>query len=575
MLADKVRAATSGGPNLASWSRRTPVAVTTSDIYSAVWDGTQFVAVGGSGAVVTSANGTSWTAQTSGVTIGLNGITKGGTLSLYVAVGSSGGGGGAATSPDGITWTDRSASAGSNILRSVAAAPSIVIAVGFSGAIMASTNGTGWGADTSNTTETLNSVIWSGTIFVAVGSGGTIRTRTTGNSNWAIRTSGTTGTLNGVAFSGSEYVVTRSGGFLRSTDATTWSLITFSGAWDDIVWDGTQFIARTSSNEVATSPDGTTWTGGKEIPTSQQVNFLISGNSKVLALGSLGLILETSDLINWSISSNGQNIIGQTAAYSTQLEKFVAVGIGGLLVTSDDGLTWKTARAKVSTNVALYGITWSGTQFVAVGGAGAQSNISTSPDGITWTERYASAAVSGPLQSVTWTGAQFVAVGGGANAISSDGITWTVTAGISFNAIVWVPSLSLYVAGGTATNQNLATSTNGTSWTIRIATGFSVQSIAWNGSILVAVGLGGAIRTSTNGTTWTTRTSGTAQNLYGVTWTSSGFVVVGAAGTIRTSLDGITWTGRTSGTGVILRGTTASAERAIAAGAEGTILSTT
>src|SRR3982750_2846451 len=46
------------------------------DLYSIVWTGSQFVAVGGGGAILTSAEGASWTARTSGTTYPLTSVIR-------------------------------------------------------------------------------------------------------------------------------------------------------------------------------------------------------------------------------------------------------------------------------------------------------------------------------------------------------------------------------------------------------------------------------------------------------------------------------------------------------------------
>ncbi len=77
------------------------------------------------------------------------------------------------------------------------------------------------------------------------------------------------------------------------------------------------------------------------------------------------------------------------------------------------GRTWH-AQDSVTSQI-LYGVAWSGSQFVAVGGGG---TILTSPDGrASWTaqhpgtERY--------LYGVAWSGSQFVAVGEGGTILTS------------------------------------------------------------------------------------------------------------------------------------------------------------
>jgi hypothetical protein len=61
---------------------------------------------------------------------------------------------------------------------------------------------------------------------------------------------------------------------------------------------------------------------------------------------------------------------------------FVAVGDGGAILTSPDGVTW-TPRTSGTSNT-LFGVTYGNGLFVAVGDGGA---ILTSPDGVNWTPR--------------------------------------------------------------------------------------------------------------------------------------------------------------------------------------------
>jgi photosystem II stability/assembly factor-like uncharacterized protein len=72
------------------------------------------------------------------------------------------------------------------------------------------------------------------------------------------------------------------------------------------------------------------------------------------------------------------------------------------------GQQWTTQRS--TSSQTLFGITWSGSQFVAVGQAGA---ILTSRDGRTWIvqQQYSSSQSSAALSSIVWSGSQFVVVG--------------------------------------------------------------------------------------------------------------------------------------------------------------------
>ena len=97
-----------------------------------------------------------------------------------------------------------------------------------------------------------------------------------------------------------------------------------------------------------------------------------------------------------------------------------------------------------------------------------------------------------------------------------------------------------FVAVGSA---GARTSADGESWTMRpIALGSGpLLRVAWNGTLWVAVGGGGAIYTSPNGESWTPRTSPTTHDLAGVAWGNGTWVAVGNLETIVTSPDGIAW----------------------------------
>ncbi len=97
-----------------------------------VVDHEAFVAVGGAGAIVTSTNGTSWTAQSSGTTANLQDLVA--FNNTLIAVGE----GGAILSLDGSgAWTQRSAPT-TQMLLGVAGSDTTAVAVGFGGTILRS-----------------------------------------------------------------------------------------------------------------------------------------------------------------------------------------------------------------------------------------------------------------------------------------------------------------------------------------------------------------------------------------------------------------------------------------------------
>ena len=149
-----------------------PAANTSVTLAGVTWDvdGAQFLAVGGGGSVLTSADGDTWVTQNSQVNIDLEAVVW--TGSQFVAVGGSAT---ILTSPDGITWTRQPAipPVVTGTLRGVTASSSLVVAVGNNGAILNSPDGVGWTARPSGTSSSLEDAVWDGSQFVAAGAGDT------------------------------------------------------------------------------------------------------------------------------------------------------------------------------------------------------------------------------------------------------------------------------------------------------------------------------------------------------------------------------------------------------------------
>ena len=206
---------------------------------------------------------------------------------------------------------------------------------------------------------------------------------------------------------------------------------------------------------------------------------------------------DTSTSYNWTGITYGNN-------------KFVAIGDGGYISTSTDGITWTTpAKNSNLGNYNWKGITYGNNKFVAIGDGG---YISTSTDGVTWT----TPVKNSNLGSNAWTGIaygnnKFVALGmGGYISTSTDGVTWTDA--------VYNPYIS----------------------------SFSWRDITYGNNKFVALGYNGYISTSTDGVTWTSATynSNLGSNKWrGIAYGNNKFIALGYDGYTSTSTDGVTWTG--------------------------------
>jgi hypothetical protein len=276
--------------------------------------------------------------------------------------------------------------------------------------------------------------------------------------------------------------------------------------------------------------------------------------------------------------------------------QFVAVGGGGAIVTSPDGITW-TPRSSGTPNT-LRGVAWGNGQFVVVGGSG---TILTSPDGVAWTPRPSGTGRN--LDAVAWSGSRFMAVGlspplqggiyPGTILGSLDGAAWSSPTGngslFDLYGVAWGPGQFTAVGGGAAAEPGvlastgfLAESPDGQAWNnlpllAPAASQGLLRAAAWSGTRLVVVGdytkaTTTAILTSPDGQAWSPAPvpvqdgNPVASDLYGVGWTGTQFTTVGDAGTILGSADGLAWTAYVSGTSSPLYAVASSGERSVAVG---------
>jgi hypothetical protein len=194
---------------------------------SATWDNEKFIAVGTAGAIHTSPDGTTWTAETSGTSNQLNDIIwnkwavgeRG--VPEYIAVGL---GGVILHSNNRVNWYPKTSGV-STELRAIAYNGNTYVVVGASGVVLTSQNVTSWVSRTSGTTETLLDVIYNDDVnkFIAVGTAGVILESGDGIT-WTPQESGTSQDLYGITWSEGRTVITGNVGTLLISDdgGLTW-----------------------------------------------------------------------------------------------------------------------------------------------------------------------------------------------------------------------------------------------------------------------------------------------------------------------------------------------------------------
>ncbi len=345
--------------------------------------------------------------------------------------------------------------------------------------------------------------------------------------------------------------------------------------WSDVIWDGRQFVA-VGGLYIASSDDGVSWKlryTGATSPRSDQFQAIAFNGQRYVAVaynawGPHTAAVTSTDLDAWSPADGLGFISGGPSAIIAKGSSFVVVGGGGVATIDADGNVMQALPDVYGADVA-----WSGRELVAVSPTG----VFRSLDGFTWED--ASVPRTG-LRGITWTGSEFVAVGdAGAVVTSPDGVTWedhSVAIQYELGRVTWTGSELV------AVGNNILTSGDGISWRAwaQQVTSASLSAIAWNGTAFVAVGAAGEIVRSPNGIAWTrTREPGGFGRLGGlesVVWTGDRFVGLGERNAVDlygnpipgsvvvSSPDGVTWS--TTIFGVNLQSVAWNGERFVAVG---------
>ena len=148
-----------------------------------------------------------------------------------------------ATSPDGVTWTERTAPAAAKRLRDVVWSGDRFVAVG--DGILTSSDGVTWSAPRLPVGGEWTAVTWAESQFVAVG--------------WK-------------------------SGLITSRDGIRWlERGARNASFHDVAWSGRQFVA-VELTMIFTSPDGVTWSAPR-LPTAYFQNAVTWGDSQFVAVG--------------------------------------------------------------------------------------------------------------------------------------------------------------------------------------------------------------------------------------------------------------------------------------------------
>lgn len=189
---------------------------------------------------------------------------------------------------------------------------SVFCAPGFGSSIAAtSPDGITWTQRTMPVSAEWISIAWNGSVFCAVSFGSSIAATSPDGITWTQRTMPVSSAWYAIAWNGSVFCAISHNSNIAATspDGITWTQRTMplSTGWRAIAWNGSVFcvvVDSLASDVVATSPDGITWTQ-HALPTTL-VREAIAWNGSVFCTvaGSSYIVVTSPDGITWSPATN-------------------------------------------------------------------------------------------------------------------------------------------------------------------------------------------------------------------------------------------------------------------------------
>ncbi len=441
-----------------------------------------------------------------------------------------------------------------------------VVAVGDAGSVLASADGgSSWSVvaeqDVAHAQNLYGLDFGSATVGVAVGAQGLVRRTVDGGQHWVTVRAAAAGApdLLSVAFSDAQTAVAvgRSATMLRSTDGgATWSSVAQAGMTSSFAGiafrAGVEIVIAQGGPALRSINGGAQWTPIPAVTMSvDAVPTIAFASDSVVVVGGAGGVLRSSDAgLTWQSVTVGSDFNPGEIAFKDANVGYAPGRDRGdsAYQTTDGGASWT-----LITTWPLFGE--NDLRFGAGGVllAAATDGLLRSADGGTsWTNALTPVFPTDAYLDTAAFGTSTTGVAGGASALyrtTDGGATWaTVATGVAPGAFGWRAVRFADASTVYALNYDgrvVASSDAGATWSLRGVAGITTVEgdMAFaNASLgLVATDAGTMQRTTDGGTTWTTVNGSECFN--NVVFVSSSVAMAGGcAGDILRSADaGVTW----------------------------------
>jgi photosystem II stability/assembly factor-like uncharacterized protein len=302
------------------------------------------------------------------------------------------------TSNDGTDWTTNEVKWDSNYfsdLRFIYWCNDKYIGLKYSGDIYISGDAFQWSKEKSSLDNTYEHFIWNGSQLIAYSANGNLLVSDDGNT-WTASTV----TLPiekpflNVFFFGSKSIVIAGSPakMFTSNDGANWTIQDISGLENSRILSSQDKLLLIAGNAMYLSSDANTW---EQLLTPSQAlmangiayngQIYVSVGGQPIIQGGEGNRTEpyritgsSSNMKDWTVNRT-ENTPSLNSVIWTN-GKFVAVGEGGAILNSTDGLSWTQVTS--GTSQTLLSLIWDGNRYIACGNVG---TILLSKDGITWT----------------------------------------------------------------------------------------------------------------------------------------------------------------------------------------------